>query len=138
MEQGSQTYSFLIGEDDIDERVDKFLAKELSDLSRSYIQKLLKEDRVLLAGKPVKANYKLKEEDEKVLKALFITDLLDIVKTIAPEIEKGKQINTLLGASTIDKNVRVAPQKLQIPMRMSMTENKKYRYPSKLNLQKIQ
>ncbi len=64
MEQGSQTYSFLIGEDDVEERVDKFLAKELSDLSRSYIQKLLKEDRVLLAGKPVKANYKLKEEDE--------------------------------------------------------------------------
>jgi len=64
MEQGSQTFSFLIGEDDVEERVDKFLAKELCDLSRSYIQKLLKEDRVLLFGKPVKANYKLKEEDE--------------------------------------------------------------------------
>jgi hypothetical protein len=81
---------------------------------------------------------KLKEEDEKVLKALFITDLLDIVKTIAPEIEKGKQINTLLGASTLGKNVRVAAQKLQLPFRMSMTEIKKNGYPSKMRYQKIQ
>lgn len=63
-EAGSQTYSFLIGEEDSDQRVDKFLSGELSDLSRSYIQKLLKEGRVLAAGKPVKANYKLKEGEE--------------------------------------------------------------------------
>ena len=81
---------------------------------------------------------KMKEEDEKVLKALFITDLLDIVKTIAPEIEKGKQINTLLGASTLGKNVRVAAQNLQIPFRMSMTEIKKNGYPSKMRYQRIQ
>jgi len=80
MKQGSQTYSFLIGEDDADERVDKFLAKELCDLSRSYIQKLLKEDRVLLAGKPVKANYKLKEEDE-------ITFTIPPMKELAVEAE---------------------------------------------------
>ena len=81
---------------------------------------------------------KMKEEDEKVLKSLFITDLLDIVKTIAPEIEKGKQINTLLGASTLGKNVRLAAQKLQLPFRMSMTEIKKNGYPSKMRYQKIQ
>ena len=81
---------------------------------------------------------KMKEEDEKVLRSLFITDLLDIVKTIAPEIEKGKQINTLLGASTLGKNVRVAAQKLQLPFRMSMTELKKNGYPSKMRYQKIQ
>ena len=80
MEQGSQTYSFLIGEDDVEERVDKFLAKELCDLSRSYIQKLLKEDRVLLFGKPVKANYKLKEEDE-------ITFTIPPMKELAVEAE---------------------------------------------------
>jgi 23S rRNA pseudouridine1911/1915/1917 synthase len=80
MEQGSQTFSFLIGEENIDERVDKFLAGELTDLSRSYIQKLLKEDRVLLAGKPVKANYKLKEEDE-------ITFTIPPMKELAVEAE---------------------------------------------------
>lgn len=63
-EAGSQTYSFLIGPEESDERVDKFLAAELSDLSRSYIQKLLKEGRVLLEEKPIKANYKLREGDE--------------------------------------------------------------------------
>ena len=33
-------------------------------MSRSYIQKLLKEGRVLLEEKPIKANYKLREGDE--------------------------------------------------------------------------
>lgn len=63
-EAGSQTYSFLIGEEDSDQRVDKFLSGELSDLSRSYIQKLLKEGRVLASGKVVKANYKVREGEE--------------------------------------------------------------------------
>jgi len=44
-------------------RVDKFLADELSDLSRSYIQKLLKEGLVTIDKKPLKANYKLKAGD---------------------------------------------------------------------------
>ena len=79
-EPGNQTYSFLIGEDDIDERVDKFLARELCDLSRSYIQKLLKEGRVLLHEKPVKANYKLKEDDE-------ITFTIPPMKELAVEAE---------------------------------------------------
>lgn len=64
IETGNQTYSFFIGPEECDERVDKFLAAELSDLSRSYIQKLLKEGRVLLEEKPIKANYKLREGDE--------------------------------------------------------------------------
>ena len=40
-------------------RIDKFLAEQLDSYSRSYIQKLLKEDGVQISGKPVKANYKL-------------------------------------------------------------------------------
>lgn len=62
-ETGNQTYSFLIGAEESEERVDKFLATELADLSRSYIQKLLKEGRVMVGEKPVKANYKLREGD---------------------------------------------------------------------------
>ena len=46
------------------ERIDKFLSGELSELSRSYIQKLLKEGMVTLNGRPLKANYRLREKDE--------------------------------------------------------------------------
>lgn len=41
------------------ERVDRYLSEELEDRSRSYIQKLIKENHVLVNGKPVKANYRL-------------------------------------------------------------------------------
>lgn len=41
-------------------RIDKYLSAVQSDLSRSYIQKLIEDELVLLAGKPVKANFKVK------------------------------------------------------------------------------
>lgn len=44
-------------------RIDKFLADELPELSRSYIQKLIKEEHITVNGKIVKANYKLSPED---------------------------------------------------------------------------
>ena len=44
-------------------RVDKFLSEQLADLSRSHIQKLIKEGNVNVNGGPVKANYRLNEED---------------------------------------------------------------------------
>ena len=40
------------------ERIDRFLSADLEDLSRSYIQKLVKEGGVLVNGNPVKANYR--------------------------------------------------------------------------------
>ena len=49
------------------QRIDKFLAEEFPEMSRSYIQKLIKEEQVSVNGKVVKANYKLSEADEVVL-----------------------------------------------------------------------
>ena len=46
------------------ERIDRYLSGCLEDLSRSYIQKLLKDEKILVNGKSVKANYKLSEGDE--------------------------------------------------------------------------
>ena len=37
-------------------RIDKFLADEFPELSRSYIQKLIKEEQINLNGKQVKSN----------------------------------------------------------------------------------
>ena len=44
-------------------RIDKFLSDELPEMSRSYIQKLIKEEQVTVNGKIVKANYKLSADD---------------------------------------------------------------------------
>ena len=46
------------------ERIDKFLCANLDGLSRSYIQKLLKDGNITVGGQKVKANYKLNASDE--------------------------------------------------------------------------
>lgn len=46
------------------ERIDKYLAEVMNDYSRSFLQKQLKESNVTVGGKPVKASYKLSEDDE--------------------------------------------------------------------------
>lgn len=45
------------------ERVDRYLAEELPDQSRSYIQKLIKEGLVLVNQKPVKSGFRLSAGD---------------------------------------------------------------------------
>lgn len=45
-------------------RIDKYLSEYVEGQSRSYLQKLLKEGRVLANGKPVKANYKVTAGEE--------------------------------------------------------------------------
>ena len=54
---------FYVGEEDGDVRVDKYLAAACSQLSRSYVQKLLKSGQVLVNGKEVKASYIVEEDD---------------------------------------------------------------------------
>ena len=41
------------------ERIDRYLSEEMEDRSRSYIQKLIKDQYVIVNQKPVKANYRL-------------------------------------------------------------------------------
>ncbi len=60
----NRIYCFQITEETEDERIDKFLSGCIGSLSRSYIQKLLKEGLVQVNGSPVKANYRVKCEDE--------------------------------------------------------------------------
>lgn len=60
---------------------------------------------------------KLDAETLKVAKSLLTIDALEILRAVTPEIvQSGKQINTVLGLSSISKNLRVAGQKLQIPL----------------------
>ena len=80
----------------------------------------------------------LKPEDEKILRALFTSDILYILNLITPEIIKGKQINTLLGCSAVSKTARIESQKLQIPLRMAMLESNRQGFVSKVRYQKLQ
>ena len=47
--------------------IDAWLSNKVSDLSRSYIQKLLKDKNVLVNGNAVKPNYKIAEGDSIIL-----------------------------------------------------------------------
>lgn len=44
-------------------RIDRFLSEMEEDMSRTYIQKLISDERICVGGKPVKANYKVRTED---------------------------------------------------------------------------
>ena len=59
-------------------RIDKYLAEACPDLSRSYIQKLLKSGQVLVNGQGVKASYIVVEEDRIEL---------EVPEAVEPEID---------------------------------------------------
>lgn len=62
------------------ERLDKFLSIIYPDQSRSFFQKLIKENRILVNDKPEKANYRIKSDD------LINITIPDAVETqIVPE-----------------------------------------------------
>jgi len=58
-----KTIEFEPSIEDIDERIDKVLTAYYEDISRSYVQKMIKEGRAFVNDKPVKSNYTLKEGD---------------------------------------------------------------------------
>lgn len=57
-------FRFQITEEMEDLRIDKCMSLLIDSLSRSFIQKLIKEDAVLVNGKPVKGSYKVKTDDD--------------------------------------------------------------------------
>lgn len=61
-------FTFEASEQQKNERIDKFLVSMLPELSRSYIQKLLKDQLVLVGETAVKANYKLRPNDSILIR----------------------------------------------------------------------
>ncbi|HJC24059.1 MAG TPA: RluA family pseudouridine synthase [Candidatus Eisenbergiella merdavium] len=57
-------YLFQVTEEYEDERIDKYISVLIDSLSRSFLQKLIREGQVLVNGTPVKQNYRLAEGDE--------------------------------------------------------------------------
>nr|MDN4742648.1 RluA family pseudouridine synthase [Lachnospiraceae bacterium C1.1] len=77
-EEHIEKYSFVIDSDDADERIDKYLAYAVENLSRSYIQKIIDNGGVTVNSKNVKARTVLKEGD--------LVELI-VPEKIVPEIE---------------------------------------------------
>lgn len=65
MEEGRTglNQNFVVAEEDQDTRIDKYLTDCCENLSRSYLQKLLKSGDVLVNDKPAKSSYKICEGD---------------------------------------------------------------------------
>ena len=62
----------------MDERLDKFLSAMLPDQSRSYLQKIIKDGKVLVNGEPKKSSYRLEDGDEVTV---------DLPELKSPDIE---------------------------------------------------
>lgn len=67
-----QEQIFYITDEACNIRIDRFLAEKLPDISRSYIQKLIKEQQIFVNDKPIKSNYK--------------TTLNDTIRMVIPDL----------------------------------------------------
>lgn len=59
-----EDFRFQITEDMEDERIDKCVSMLIDSLSRSFIQKLIKDEQVYVNDKTVKGSYRVKTDDE--------------------------------------------------------------------------
>lgn len=73
--------TFTVSQEDQGIRIDRYLAEHCGDVSRSYLQKLLKSESVQVNEKPVKSNYKVASGD---------IILLEIPDAVEPEITAEK------------------------------------------------
>lgn len=63
MSEELKQYNFIVTDEMEGERIDKFLTGLMDSLSRSYIQKLLTEGNITVNSINIKANYKVKTDD---------------------------------------------------------------------------
>ena len=73
-----ERFSYQIGVGEDEERLDKWLSAAVPTLSRSYIQKCIKEGQVMVNELPCKANYRLRVDDEV---------LFQIPEAVEPSVE---------------------------------------------------
>ena len=73
-----EVFRFQITEELEDERIDKCVSMLIDSLSRSFIQKMIKEENVLVNGRPIKGSYRVHTEDEVEF---------TLPKSVEPDIE---------------------------------------------------
>lgn len=81
---------------------------------------------------------KIDPESLKLLKSMLNSEVLMIMNQCTDDIMNGKQINTLLGLSSLGKAYREAGQKLQLPLRQAHIEARKQGFVSKMRYQRLQ
>lgn len=73
-------HSLCVTDDNNGVRIDKVLSEEFPDISRSFIQKLIKDEKITVNGKTIKSNYKTASSD------MINIEIPDAVETdILPE-----------------------------------------------------
>lgn len=70
-----KTIHIEVDEAFVNMRIDKFLSEKVLESSRSYLQKLIKDEAVSVNGRKVKSNYKLSLGDVVVLEVPEVTEL---------------------------------------------------------------
>ena len=90
MSTAEQLYKYTVTEDQDGSRFDRFLAGELKEHSRSYIQKLMKEGRALCNGKVGKPSLRLQADDQITLRVPPLKELEvlpeDTVETLSARL----------------------------------------------------
>ena len=56
--------SFIVKKEEVNNRIDSYLAKKDKNLSRVAIQRQIEEEKILVNGKKTKASYRIQEEDK--------------------------------------------------------------------------
>ena len=77
---------FIVSEKDLHARIDHFLIKQEIGISRTYLQKLIKDGYVLVNNKTVKPNYRLRLNDEIVVNIPPPTELEALPENIPLDI----------------------------------------------------
>jgi len=67
-------------------RIDKFLADSIPNLTRTYIQKLIVDEKITVNNKSVKSNYKLSQGDEIYIAELVPQELSIVAQDIPVDI----------------------------------------------------
>ena len=91
---------FIVIEEEEGDRLDVYLSEQLGDMSRSYIQKLIKDKKVTVNDKIEKAKYLVKEDDKIVIQipAPKLLEVIpqDMVVHPAPGNYEGTLVNAIL------------------------------------------
>ena len=74
---------FLVLDEEEGDRLDVYLSSQLGDMSRSYIQKIIKDKKVSVNGKTEKAKYLVKEDD-KIIIEIPAPKLLEVLPQDIP------------------------------------------------------
>ena len=80
---------------------------------------------------------KIDPDTLKTMRSMFASDLNYLMAGVTSDIKNGKQINTILGCSSLGVVPRKAAQALQLPYRMAFMELEKTGKISPMRFEKI-